>query len=43
MIEESWGMKGCEELIVQMDTATSPQIPPIEGVSGRESLKASTE
>jgi hypothetical protein len=43
VIEESWRMKGCEELIVQMDSTTSPQIQPIEGVTGRESLKAPTE
>jgi len=43
VIEEKWRMKGCEELIVQMDSTTSPQIQPIEGVTGRESLKAPTE
>jgi hypothetical protein len=42
-IEESRRMKGCEKLIVQMDSTTSPQILPIEGVRGRESLKAPTE
>jgi hypothetical protein len=43
VIEESWRMKGCEEVIVQMDSTTSPQIQPIEGVTGRESLRAPTE
>jgi hypothetical protein len=43
VIEKSWRMKGCEELVVQMDSTTSPQIQPIEGVTGRESLKAPTE
>jgi hypothetical protein len=43
VIEEKWRMKECEELIVQMDSTTSPQILPIEGVTGRESLKAPTE
>ncbi|MBT8406475.1 MAG: UPF0236 family protein [Deltaproteobacteria bacterium] len=43
VIEESWRMKGCEEMIVQMDSTTSPQIQPIEGVTGRESLRAPTE
>ena len=43
VIEEKWRMRGCEELIVQMDSTTSPQILPIEGVRGRESLKAPTE
>jgi hypothetical protein len=43
VIEESWRMKGCEEIVVQMDSTTSPQITPLEGVTGRESLKAPTE
>lgn len=43
VIEEKWRMKGCEEMIVQMDSTTSPQIQPIEGITGRESLKAPTE
>jgi len=43
VIEESWRMKGCEQVIVQMDSTTSPQIQPVEGVTGRESLKAPTE
>jgi hypothetical protein len=43
VMEESWRMKGCEDLVVQMDSTTSPQITPMEGVSGRESLKAPTE
>ena len=33
----------CDELVVQMDSTTSPQITAVEGVSGRESLKAPTE
>jgi hypothetical protein len=43
VIEENWRMKGCEEVIVQMDSTTSPQIQPMEGVTGRKSLKAPTE
>ena len=43
VIDEKWRRKGCEELIVQMDSTTSPQILPTEGVTGRESLKAPTE
>jgi hypothetical protein len=43
VIEPQWRTRGCEELIVQMDSTTSPQIQALEGVSGRESLKAPTE
>ncbi len=43
VIDKSWRMKGSEEVIVQMDSTTSPQIQPMEGVRGRESLKAPTE
>jgi len=43
VIEEKWRTRECEELIVQMDSTTSPQIQPVEGVTGRESLKAPTE
>lgn len=43
VMEEKWRMRGCEQLIVQMDSTTSPQIQPIEGITGRESLKAPTE
>lgn len=42
-IESKWRTQGCEELIVQMDSTTSPQIQVMEGVRGRESLKAPTE
>lgn len=43
VIEVRWRMKACEELIMQMDSTTSPQILPMEVVTGRESLKAPTE
>lgn len=36
-------MRECDELIVQMDSTTSPQILPTDRVTGRESLKAPTE
>jgi hypothetical protein len=42
-IEKRWRAEGCEEFIVQMDSTTSPQITAMQGVSGRESLKAPTE
>ena len=42
-IEKRWRAEGCEELIMQMDSTTSPQISALQGVSGRESLKAPTE
>jgi len=42
-IEQKWRVDGCEELVVEMDSTTSPQIIPVQGVSGRESLKAPTE
>ena len=42
-VEPQWRAKGCEELVVQMDSTTSPQIQELEGVTGRESLKAPTE
>lgn len=43
VIDPQWRARGCEELIVQMDSTTSPQIQELEGVTGRESLKAPTE
>ena len=43
VIETAWRMKRCEEMILQMDSTTSPQIHPIEGVAARESLQAPTE
>lgn len=43
VIEERWRRESYEELIVEMDSTTSPQIQPLEGVRGRESLKAPTE
>ncbi len=42
-IPEAWQQAGCARLIVQMDSTTSPQIQPLEGVSGRAGLKAPTE
>lgn len=42
-IPEAWQQSPCERLIVEMDSTTSPQIQPLEGVSGRASLKARTE
>jgi len=42
-IERKWRTEKCEQLIVETDSTTSPQISVIEGVSGRESLKAPTE
>ena len=41
--KDSWRSKGCEEMIVQMDSTTSPQIQGLEGTTGRPSLKAPTE
>ena len=43
VIDPRWRAQGCEELIVQMDSTTSPEIQVKEGVAGRESLKAPTE
>lgn len=43
VIEGSWRSEACEELIVQMDSTTSPQIQPVAGVTGRKSLEAPTE
>jgi hypothetical protein len=34
---------GCDLMIVQMDSTTSPQISQVEGIRGRESLKQPTE
>lgn len=35
--------EACERLLVEYDGILSPQIQPLEGVTGRESLKAKTE
>jgi hypothetical protein len=43
VIDPRWRSQGPEQLIVQMDSTTSPQIQEAEGVTGRESLKAPTE
>lgn len=43
VIPGSWRSQKCEEMIVQMDSTTSPQIQPLEGTTGRASLKAPTE
>ena len=42
-IDKGLRSEQCDELVVQMDSTTSPQITSVEGVSGRESLKAPTE
>jgi hypothetical protein len=43
VLDSRWRAQGTEELIVQMDSTTSPQIQVLESVRGRESLKAPTE
>ena len=43
VVKQKWRMRAYEELIVQMDSTTSPQILPIEEITGREKLKALTE
>lgn len=43
VIKDSGRSQGCEEMIVQMDSTTSPQIQAMQGATGRESLKAPTE
>jgi hypothetical protein len=42
-IADAWQQRPCARLVVQMDSTTSPQIQPREGVVGRESLKSPTE
>jgi len=43
VIPQEWRAQDSERLIVQMDSTTSAQIQTVEGVTGRESLKAPTE
>lgn len=43
VIPQGWRGQGCQRLIVQMDSTTSAQIQVMEGLTGRESLKAPTE
>jgi hypothetical protein len=43
VIDKEHRRSRCEEMIVQMDSTSSPQIHQEEGISGRESLKQPTE